>query len=617
MFCLVQLPILCITLLGGRVAGYVSSTVIANKSAIMMGRLTHYTHHPFITPSSFFLRHHRPCRPRINYHLVDLSKNQQWKSSTVGRFVITRLFAVNGVNGSGPFVRGGSINAQSECTQCSQKSQKIIRISYITDIEGDAEYLKRFVNLSKVLHFKPSKPNDSLTHDHYDHLIDFSAHDDDAIVTTMLVFGGDVCDKGGSDLYVLRQLLSLVRRYNSDKDPLDPNNRVHLIMGNRDVNKLRIFDELVGCPQTPNLQPLSEKAKVISLGLNTTNENLRKTTTTAARIELPPHEGLYWLRDTGRVGDPELYERDQTRRVPSDSAGDRLKWMLRNTMGSPDAFVFRREELSRDNNVPLRSITDDHVAQSYIDTCAPKSNNQDDNLMIQYLLNASPIKRIGNALFLHGALPRNPTSTPSNSSNRNGFDYSYALPWRVETTSFETSPIQVLEEINLFAIDQMKRFCSSNYTIPKSSTPWCTVGGYHETSAHPGGPLMQYGMSSLPDRTKNPTVIYNSWLSDSMPEFIYNPELATQKHLLQDFLYQTQIQMIVTGHKPHGDSPLPIKILSSNNQPCWIVTGDTSYSGDTVWVNDCRNNLGRGNAKSGRGDVAVRYVNNNYKFFGP
>ena len=46
-----------------------------------------------------------------------------------------------------------------------------------------------------------------------------------------LVFGGDVCDRGPGDLRITSEILDLKERYP---------NRVHIILGNRDVNKYRI-----------------------------------------------------------------------------------------------------------------------------------------------------------------------------------------------------------------------------------------------------------------------------------------------------------------------------------------------------------------------------------------
>ena len=49
------------------------------------------------------------------------------------------------------------------------------------------------------------------------------------------VFGGDVNDQCDGDVYVVEQLVKLKRKYPD---------RVHFILGNRDMNKLRLVQEL-------------------------------------------------------------------------------------------------------------------------------------------------------------------------------------------------------------------------------------------------------------------------------------------------------------------------------------------------------------------------------------
>jgi len=97
-------------------------------------------------------------------------------------------------------------------------------------------------------------------------------------------------------------------------------------------------------------------------------------------------------------------------------------------------------------------------------------------------------------------------------------------------------------------------------------------------------------------------------------------DIATCTH---QFFQQSTINLILTGHKPQGDMPNPIRI--NNNH--WIISADTSYSGNTKWFHDDRNattpirmeqlrelqgrkrsTLGRGNSVSFRGEAAVSEV---------
>lgn len=66
--------------------------------------------------------------------------------------------------------------------------------------------------------------------------------------------------------------------------------------------------------------------------------------------KLPYHKGSWWLAGTGRIGDPMSDESS----VP-DEAGERLKWILKYSMGSPDAFEYRRSELAEVRGVSIDS----------------------------------------------------------------------------------------------------------------------------------------------------------------------------------------------------------------------------------------------------------------------
>ena len=89
------------------------------------------------------------------------------------------------------------------------------KISFVTDIEGDGAYFRRFVERSEVLEFEKRKPcfddEDTLVYFPYEEHVIFKSSTEVGERTNcpLLVVGGDIWDKGGSDLYVMRQLLSL------------------------------------------------------------------------------------------------------------------------------------------------------------------------------------------------------------------------------------------------------------------------------------------------------------------------------------------------------------------------------------------------------------------------
>ena len=97
-------------------------------------------------------------------------------------------------------------------------------MSYCTDIEGNYTYWKRFIQLSTVLYYSPSSPSSSNSSNQI-----FLKKD------CYFIYGGDVCDRGSGDLRILNDLIQLKLKY--------PEN-VYLILGNRDLNKMRLLTEL-------------------------------------------------------------------------------------------------------------------------------------------------------------------------------------------------------------------------------------------------------------------------------------------------------------------------------------------------------------------------------------
>jgi hypothetical protein len=133
---------------------------------------------------------------------------------------------------------------------------------------------------------------------------------------------------------------------------------------------------------------------------------------------------------------------------------------------------------------------------------------------------------------------------------------------------------------------------------------------------------LQYGMGGTPDGVKNPTVVYNSWGVAGKPRkmFRHDEDCEYDRQFVRytkDFFQRTGIRLICSGHQPAGEMPNHIRITheDEDSKTSWILCCDTSYSGDTVWLHlPCddesvkRQNIGRGEAKSGRGPVAVTEV---------
>ena len=478
-------------------------------------------------------------------------------------------------------------------------------VSYVTDVEGDGAYLDRFVERSTVLTHEPTEPrvmpSDGVFFP-YEHRLAFT--DDRA----HLVHGGDVWDKGGNDLYVIRQLLDLKERHPD---------RVHLIMGNRDINKLRILQEL---------------------GLFD---------------PLPPHRGVYWLKGTGRPGDPDLDDKS----VPNDSAVDRLIWMLTQTMGCPDSFDLRRQELmnerhfvgagsridtdsrSLSSSSSTEEVTPEDVVQSYRWSCHPLVGE-----MGQYLSQAKIALRMGDVLFTHGCLPlttdvlsaaRQFQSSSLSPPGSFWDDFSFAMPWLQHQrnnldqhkdggSSFSSPETTVdnandwIDALNKFAAEDIQAWAENAVAadvvgyVPEGA--WATVGtfGYwpsRKSSSY--GRLLQYVMRRMPSMHPTPTVVSNTWMKNGMPRQFF-PTVQDKDDrmfasLTGEFFDVADLRLIVTGHKPVGDMPTPIRV----NNDKWVISCDTSYSGDVLWLDEngrevSKPGTGRGSATSARGDVAVR-----------
>jgi len=97
-------------------------------------------------------------------------------------------------------------------------------VGYVTDVEGNLAFWNKYVEHSSVLTLMDGAL-----------VLKNSCH---------FVYGGDSCDRGCGDLQVLADLVSLKDRFPD---------RVHLLMGNRDINKLRFPTAML--PEVLSLKP--------------------------------------------------------------------------------------------------------------------------------------------------------------------------------------------------------------------------------------------------------------------------------------------------------------------------------------------------------------------------
>lgn len=471
-------------------------------------------------------------------------------------------------------------------------------IGYVTDIEGNRAYFDEYVRISRV--------------------VDRDAQSDQLELRDgcELVFGGDVCDKGDGDLYVARELVGLKRRYPG---------RVHIILGNRDVNKMRFAHELARSQPQP------------APGANVDGEG----------------EGsrcVAWWTDV--------------RPLARDDAA-RCRWMLAHTMGSavPDAFELRRQELARQQAAQQQraaqaakaaaaaqeapaAVVDDGSARvlslgamlsSLFGTGGKPAGRQQEATLEEGARGAQPPPQpaasssppsdadvvrsfresvlpggamlellaagqvgalLGDCLFVHGALsersvglvpPSHGQVAPRDKSG-GGFERAGSLgEW--------------VARLNAFAAQEVASFCQFPAGEP-GLRAWAEEGGY---GGRGGEGLVQYGMGAIPlppaeeaqpaaegkrrPRAQyNPSVIYASWFDGGRPK-LPPPSVF-------GFVAQAGVTAIFTGHQPIGDTPAVMRAGSAaaaaaeakGDAPgagaadCVIVCADTSYSNNVKWV---------------------------------
>lgn len=378
-----------------------------------------------------------------------------------------------------------------------------VRTGFLTDVEGNLEFFVRSVEFSSVLKLT-SRSAAGLE-------LDFA--DDQG----KFVYGGDVCDHGPGDIRIARALVDLKHRHPD---------RVFLLAGNRDINKLRFSSEL--WPRIDSAQENFDR-------INSCNAS-------------------------------------ETRPETHENAADFLRTMLSRTMGSPNAFERRRQELSelgeakksgshnprnsevgsQNDNNKLKNIdyedlskgdqkemsnnrpfeaSDDDVVASFGDSVRPGG------YMIEYLEAAQLAVLLGDTLFVHGAVPeRGLGFVPT--SRTGGFVVSEARDWINKLNSFYR------EQLAIWRQDPLHHAPNKN-----------------------GDLVMDY---SRPGGVEGRGVVYNDWLEsdDTLPEPISDK--------VAEFLTKSGIRRVVSGHRPHGVTPTVIRRDSDPNLT--VITADTSYS---------------------------------------
>jgi hypothetical protein len=396
------------------------------------------------------------------------------------------------------------------------------RLGYVTDVEGNLDYFKEYVSRSNVLDFEYPIQDDPTT-------MNIRLKNDNCY----FVFGGDAVDKGSGDIRLCRALVALKQRYPD---------RVYLLVGNRDLNKVRYTAEL---SDEDMKRPIDEippphwdpKAPTLRQYL----EKLAASDTEASTIE------------------------ELNTRV------NRLKYMLEHTLGCPKTFEFRRKEVSILKDVPLEGISDDEVLENILHEIESPEGS-----LREYLEHANVAVQIGNTLFCHGAV------------DRNTMKYVPLFDTRFENPPSKPPPKQICEDLPEW-IQSLNDYLKNGLLDYQNRPYWNierTSRGGESLMALQNRPAMWgrsiisncYGdggcitTESAAEIRNDPERIAEATTNPLMFENVSSDPMDTE---VAEWLLKYGVQRVVVGHKPTGDGPA---VLSAGYTGVEVVSADTSFS---------------------------------------
>jgi len=404
-------------------------------------------------------------------------------------------------------------------SSANDESEKDFRLGYVTDVEGNLDYFQRYVELSNVLTIrKESSPQNIV--------LDFTDKNNN-----YFVYGGDTVDKGPGDIRLVRALVDFKRRYPD---------RVYLLVGNRDLNKLRFSAELADDDMN---RPMEEIP--------------------------PPHwdpKAPSLLEYLTKKATEQSISVDQL-----NTRVNRLHYMLEHTLGCPKTFDFRRQELAILRNVPSTIISDEDILQSFLDEVEKAEGS-----LRQYLECANVAVILGNTLFCHGAVDANTMKFVPRDDTK--FENPLCQPpaktmiesardWTLALNQYLKVGLQDYQNRPYWNDDRTSRGGESLMALQNRPAMW---GRSIVSNCYGDGGCITTESAKQerldPDRvsqeTTNP-LVFEKVCSDPM-----DPDVAK-------WLLHNNIQRVVVGHKPTGDCPA---VLSATYTGVEIVSADTSFS---------------------------------------
>ncbi|KAL1503822.1 hypothetical protein AB1Y20_012289 [Prymnesium parvum] len=387
----------------------------------------------------------------------------------------------------------------------------LAEVAYLTDVEGNLAYFDRWVLHSRVLRYAPSSPTRlELTH--------ANAH---------FVYGGDVVDRGDGNRRLLERLVRLKQDFPS---------RVHLLAGNRDLNKLRFSSELSDADMA---RPYTSIPK--------------------------PH----WSPSVPSLAEhlEDLSRRLGTPAAALDSRAERLRYYYTHTLGCPTTFEMRRAELALLSGRQPQEVSDEEVVEE------ARADVMPNGVMRQYLECAELAVILGNTLFVHGAIDAATMGVVPDDST----------PFSLPT---EPYPVRRVDGVHEWAAAMnafLRRGLADHAARPEWDEARTARGGEQLLAVQ--NREASWGRTIVSNCYCDGGTITSTAAALRRAEFLSRPPSDAfafaalcsdpRDQRVADWLASASIRRVVVGHKPSGDSPA---VLSSRYTGVELISADTSYA---------------------------------------
>jgi hypothetical protein len=370
----------------------------------------------------------------------------------------------------------------------AEHSRHASQILHLTDFEGTRFFFDA-INKSKVVSYHPET----------------GLHFTNNNLKQHFIFGGDATDRGSHDLAITEMLIDFKKRHPND---------VTLLAGNREIKNGRFSIELA--------EPFIRERLLHSQQPRWLQQQTVPRDYVIARMKI---ENVYTNEN------PEAIKKYVDSLSIAQCQLIYLQWMLEKTMGCPNTFRYRREEISKKM---LRMATEEDVLQSFLIETAPTG------LMGQFLQHAQvgiiiPEARL---LAVHGGLSTfNIGRIPDMSMTEQRIHH--AQQW--------------IKQFNDWYVEQIQYWI--RFKPQQLTQPGCTA----------------LDDSVLPT-PKKPKYIMTADMLNPDRNFKDIPSDVSQ------YLRQNNISIVLTGHQPCGDHPVLLRNADNN---ILFVNGDTSYANAT------------------------------------